>query len=235
LLSHNCEHRWHGGVANSASNKPKTIVCGKSNVLDISHTRQVQAVRTHFRKFAVRTLLLSIISGVFMTSSVYAKCAPALDFSFRPLAGKESVKLCEKHANQVLLVVNTASKCGYTPQYEGLEALHAKYASQGFAVIGFPSNEFGGQEPGTEKEIQEFCTLTYGVKFPMYEKTSVKGASATPFYQGLAKATGSAPAWNFHKYLIGADGAILKAYPSSVKPNDPQLLKDIDAALAARK
>jgi glutathione peroxidase len=189
----------------------------------------------HIEEFAVRIFLFSIFSGVFMTGTVYANCAPALDFSFRPLAGKEAVKLCEKHANQVLLVVNTASKCGYTPQYEGLEALHAQYASKGFAVIGFPSNEFGGQEPGTEKEIQEFCTLTYGVKFPMYEKTSVKGAAAAPFYQGLAKATGSAPAWNFHKYLIGADGSILKAYPSSVKPNDPQLLKDIDAALATRK
>ena len=169
-----------------------------------------------------------------MSNAVLAKCAPSLDFSFRPLAGKVAVKLCEKHANEVLLVVNTASKCGYTPQYEGLETLHASLAGKGFSVIGFPSNEFGGQEPGTEEQIQEFCTLTYGVKFPMYEKTSVKGTSASPFYQGLSKATNSIPGWNFHKYLIAADGTILKAYPSSVKPNDAGLLADIEAALAAR-
>lgn len=182
----------------------------------------------------MRSLIFSALLGVFMSNAVLAKCASSLDFSFRPLAGKVPVKLCEKHANQVLLVVNTASKCGYTPQYEGLEALHTSMAGKGFAVIGFPSNEFGGQEPGTEAQIQEFCTLTYGVKFPMYEKTSVKGSSAAPFYQGLIKATGSTPAWNFHKYLIGADGTILKAYPSSVKPNDAGLLADIKAALAAR-
>lgn len=170
-----------------------------------------------------------------MTSAAMAKCAPSLDFSFRPLAGKVAVKLCEKHADEVLLVVNTASKCGYTPQYEGLEALHASYAGKGFSVIGFPSNEFGGQEPGTEEQIQEFCTLTYGVKFPMYEKTSVKGSGANPFYQGLIKATGSTPGWNFHKYLVAADGTILKAYPSGVKPDDTGLRADIDAALAARK
>ncbi len=175
-----------------------------------------------------------VLTGIFMSSVAFANCASSLDFSFRPLAGKVAVKLCEKHANEVLLVVNTASKCGYTPQYEGLEALHAKYASKGFSVLGFPSNEFGGQEPGTEAQIQEFCTLTYGVKFPMYEKTSVKGSSASLFYQGLTKATGSTPAWNFHKFLIGADGTILKAYPSSTKPDDAQLLKDIDSALAAR-
>jgi glutathione peroxidase len=174
----------------------------------------------------------TLILGVFMNTA-NASCPASLDFSFRPLAGKTPVKLCQQHAKQVLLVVNTASKCGHTPQYEGLEALHAKLAEKGFAVIGFPSNEFGGQEPGSEAEIQQFCTLTYGVKFPMYEKTSVKGASASPFYQGLAKATGSAPGWNFHKYLIGADGTILKAYPSGVKPNDEGLLKDIEAALAA--
>jgi glutathione peroxidase len=183
----------------------------------------------------MRALVFTLLTGVTLSMNALATCATSLDFSFRPLAGKTAVKLCDAHANQVLLVVNTASKCGYTRQYEGLEALHAANSAKGFAVIGFPSNEFGGQEPGTEAQIQEFCTLTYGVKFPMYEKTSVKGAAASAFYQNLTKATGSAPAWNFHKYLIGADGAILKAYPSSVKPNDPQLLKDIAAAIAARK
>ncbi len=182
----------------------------------------------------MRSLIFTVLLGVFMTNAASAKCATTLDFSFRPLAGKTAVKLCEKHANEVLLVVNTASKCGYTTQYEGLEALHSSLKDKGFSVIGFPSNEFGGQEPGTEEQIQEFCTLTYGVKFPMYEKTSVKGASASPFYQGLSKATGSVPGWNFHKYLIGADGTILKAYASGVKPNDAGLLADIQSALSAR-
>jgi glutathione peroxidase len=176
-----------------------------------------------------------LLMGISMQSQAANSCASSLDFSFRPLAGKESVKLCDQHANQVLLVVNTASKCGYTKQYEGLEKLHAGLSDKGFAVLGFPSNEFGGQEPGTEEEIQKFCTLTYGVKFPMYEKTSVKGSSASPFYQGLKAATGSEPAWNFHKYLIGADGKVIKAYPSGVTPSDAGLRKDIDDALAARK
>ena len=101
----------------------------------------------------MRTLIFSALLGVFMTNAALAKCAPSLDFNFRPLAGKVAVKLCEKHANQVLLVVNTASKCGYTPQYEGLEKLHASLAGKGFSVIGFPSNEFGGQEPGTRGGI----------------------------------------------------------------------------------
>lgn len=178
-----------------------------------------------------KTLFWSL-AGLTMAAHLHAGCASSLDFSFRPLAGKTPVKLCEQYGGKVLLVVNTASKCGYTNQYEGLEALHAKYSDKGFAVLGFPSNQFGGQEPGTEEQIQEFCTLTYGVKFPMFEKTAVKGDDAHPFYQGLSKAGGGAPGWNFHKYLIGADGTVLKGYASGVKPNDDALVKDIEMALA---
>ena len=134
---------------------------------------------------------------------------------------------------QVLLVVNTASKCGYTPQYEGLEALQKQYAGKGFAVLGFPSNDFKGQEPGDEKQIQDFCTLTYGVKFPMFEKVHVTGAQATPLYQRLTAATGVAPAWNFHKYLVGRDGTVIAQFASKVTPDDPQLKAAIDKALAA--
>src|SRR4249919_1914946 len=125
-----------------------------------------------------------------------------LDENYRRLAGKESVNLASEYRGQVLLVVNTASKCGYTPQYEALEAMHAKYEARGFAVLGFPSNDFLGQEPGSEKQIQEFCKLTYGVKFPMFEKVHVKGNDVTPFFKALAAATGDRPKWNFHKYLI---------------------------------
>jgi glutathione peroxidase len=129
--------------------------------------------------------------------------------------------------------VNTASKCGFTPQYEGLEALQQRYAGRGFSVLGFPSNDFKQQEPGSEKEIQEFCTLTYGVKFPMFEKVRVIGPEATPLYRSLRQATGVEPGWNFHKYLIGRDGRVLANFPSKVKPDDPELLAAIQRALEA--
>ncbi|HNR92551.1 MAG TPA: glutathione peroxidase [Dokdonella sp.] len=154
------------------------------------------------------------------------------DVHFRPLAGKEPVDLCQAHGGKVLLVVNTASKCGYTPQYEGLEVLHAKYAARGFAVLGFPSNDFRNQEPGTEQEIQAFCTLTYGVRFPMFEKVSVKEGAANPFYVKLAEASGGHyPAWNFHKYLLDRNGKVVADYPSKVKPDDAGLVARIEALL----
>ena len=153
------------------------------------------------------------------------------DFTVKDGSG-EDVSL-SKYKGKVLLVVNTASKCGYTPQYEGLEALHQRYTPKGFAVLGFPSNDFRGQEPGTEKEIQEFCTLTYGVKFPMFEKVHVVGADATPLYRQLAAATGQAPQWNFHKYLVGRDGRVLAQWGSRTAPDDPQIVAAIDRALAA--
>ncbi len=158
-----------------------------------------------------------------------------LDRDFRQLAGKDTVNLNDTYGGQVLLVVNTASKCGFTPQYEGLEAMHAKYKDQGFAVLGFPSNDFMGQEPGSEEEIQEFCTLTYGVKFPMFEKVQVRGAGATPLYADLEKATGEAPGWNFHKYLIGRDGTVIASFGSRTTPDDAKLVAAVEKALAAPK
>ncbi len=166
-------------------------------------------------------------------ASALALAAGLLDVSYRPLAGKAPVNLKERYAGQVLLIVNTASKCGYTPQYEGLESLHRRYAAQGFSVLGFPSNDFKGQEPGSEKEIQEFCTLTYGVKFPMFEKVAVTGDNATPLYKSLAQATGTAPGWNFHKYLIGRDGRVVANFPSKVKPDDPAVIAAIERELKA--
>jgi glutathione peroxidase len=155
-----------------------------------------------------------------------------LDHDYRRLAGTEQVNLQSTFGGQVLLVVNTASKCGFTPQYEGLEALHSQYAAQGFAVLGFPSNDFMGQEPGTEAEIQEFCTLTYGVKFPMFEKVVVKGEGATPLYRQLAAATGEEPGWNFHKYLVDRSGHVVASFGSRTKPDDPALIAAIEKALA---
>jgi glutathione peroxidase len=180
----------------------------------------------------MKNLALGVLLGLGAVTA-HASCPALLDQSFRPLAQKEPVRLCERFAGQVLLVVNTASKCGFTPQYEGLEALQQRYAAQGFAVAGFPSNDFGEQEPGSEEQIAEFCTLTYGVKFPMFEKTVVRGSDAHPFYRALAEAGGGEPRWNFHKYLIGRDGKVIGSYSSRVRPDAPELIEAIEAALKA--
>ncbi len=154
-----------------------------------------------------------------------------LDFDFRRLASDEVVNLGDLYEGKVLLVVNTASKCGNTPQYEGLEKLYAEYGDAGLVVVGFPSNDFLGQEPGTEEQIQEFCRLTYGVRFPMFEKITVKGSDAHPFYTRLADASGTYPTWNFHKYLIGRDGQLISAFSPRTPPYDDDLVAAIKRAL----
>ncbi len=158
---------------------------------------------------------------------------PLLDQNYRRLAGEEVVNLQKTYGGKVLLVVNTASKCGFTPQYEALEAMNAKYEARGFSVLGFPSNDFMGQEPGTEKQIQEFCKLTYGVKFPMFEKVHVKGNDVTPLYKQLTAATGDAPGWNFHKYLIDRNGKVVGSFGSRTKPDDAKLVAQLESLLAA--
>ncbi|WP_397606758.1 glutathione peroxidase [Silanimonas sp.] len=178
---------------------------------------------------------LALVVGMGAGAFAGGAQAGVLNHEFRRLAGEDRVNLAQAYAGQVLLVVNTASKCGLTPQYEGLEALHQKYSAQGFAVLGFPSNDFMGQEPGSETEIQEFCTLTYGVKFPMFEKVVVRGAEATPFYRELAAATGDQPGWNFHKYLIGRDGSVVASFGSRTKPDAPEIVEAIEKAIAAPK
>jgi glutathione peroxidase len=175
-----------------------------------------------------------VVLAAFATPAL--ACSELLDVEFRPLAGQEPAKLFERFDGQVLLVVNTASKCGFTPQYEGLEALHAKYASRGFAVLGFPSNDFRAQEPGSEKEIRGFCTLTYGVKFPMFEKVHVTAEEAHPFYRKLALAReGRYPSWNFYKYLVDRDGNVIGDFSSKVKPDDAELVAAIEKALGPAK
>src|SRR5688500_10216164 len=160
--------------------------------------------------------------------------APALlDRAYRRLAVDEQVNLRDAYAGDVLLVVNTASKCGFTPQYEGLEALHARLEPRGCAVLGFPSNDFMGQEPGSEEEIRDFCTLTYGVKFPMFEKVVVTGDDATPLYRDLAAATGEAPGWNFHKYVVDRSGRVVASFGSKITPDDPELLALLERLLSA--
>ncbi|WP_348673848.1 glutathione peroxidase [uncultured Abyssibacter sp.] len=160
-----------------------------------------------------------------------ASCDGPLDVTKRRLAGDESVRLCEAYADQVVLVVNTASKCGYTPQYDGLEALYDRYRDRGFVVLGFPSNDFGGQEPGSEAAVARFCRLTYGVRFPMFEKTSTAEGTQDALYTALAAAGGGYPQWNFHKYLLGRDGRVIHAFPSATQPSDPDLVDAIETAL----
>jgi glutathione peroxidase len=166
------------------------------------------------------------------TGMALAATGGLLDYSFRPLAKKQAVVLGKTYGGEVVLVVNTASKCGFTPQYEALEALHTKYGSKGFAVLGFPSGDFKAQEFDDEKQIREFCTLTYGVKFPMFEKVHVVGEQATPMYKQLAAMAGEAPKWNFHKYLIGRDGRLIASFGSKTTPNDPAVVAAIERALA---
>jgi glutathione peroxidase len=134
---------------------------------------------------------------------------------------------------QPVLVVNTASRCGYTPQYEGLQALWTKYRDAGLVVLGVPSNDFGGQEPGSEAEVKQFCEINYGVDFPLTSKTAVTGTGRHPFYAGAEDVLGEAarPKWNFHKILIGPDGQPVRAFPSSVKPSDDELVSEIETAL----
>jgi len=149
----------------------------------------------------------------------------------RSLNENKIVNLCHTYKNKVVLIVNTASKCAFTPQYEGLETLYAKYKDKGFVVLGFPSNDFANQEPGTEKQIQSFCRLTYGVQFPMFHKTRVRKNNADPLYKKLGDAANEYPAWNFHKYLIDRKGNLVNSYKSSITPLSHDLVNQIESLL----
>lgn len=175
-------------------------------------------------------LILTWLAFGSLQAAAYA-ATDLLDHNVRLLSSDVVVNLNETYGGKVILVVNTASKCAFTDQYEGLEALHETYGDEGLVVLGFPSNDFAGQEPGTEKQIQNFCRLTYSVKFPMFAKTSVKKGSADPFFTGLAEAAGRYPKWNFHKYLIDREGRLVDDYLSSTSPESSRLVKAIEALL----
>ncbi|MEJ2383675.1 MAG: glutathione peroxidase [Xanthomonadales bacterium] len=175
-------------------------------------------------------ILLTLLLTAFALPAL-ACDSDLLNQDFRKLAADEQVNLCDAYEGRVVLVVNTASKCGNTPQYDGLEKLYQEYGDAGLVVLGFPSNDFMGQEPGTEDEIEEFCRLTYGVEFPMFEKTTVKGDDAHPFYRQLADAAGTFPTWNFHKYLIGRDGQLIAEFSPRTKPYDERVVNAIEGAL----
>jgi len=160
-------------------------------------------------------------------------CPPVLNHTFNSLQTGKTESLCQ-FRGKVLLIVNTASYCGYTHQFEGLEALYRKYKTSGLVVLGFPSNDFGGQEPGTNKEIAEFCRLTYGVEFPMFEKASVKSVSTNPLFAELGARTGQSPQWNFHKYLIDRDGKRVSSFGTRVEPDSPELVTALEKLLAEK-
>jgi glutathione peroxidase len=161
-----------------------------------------------------------------------AACPPLLQRSFPRLQDEEPQALCQ-YAGKVILVVNTASYCGFTSQYKGLEAIHSRFKDRGFVVLGFPSNDFGSQEPGSNKDIAAFCENTFNVKFPMFAKTVVKPGlpGLNPMFAELAAATGSAPRWNFHKYLIGRDGKPVDAFGSITAPDSQSVVGAIEKLL----
>ncbi len=166
-------------------------------------------------------------------SSAAAGCPPLLDHTFPKLQDSKPQSLCQ-YEGKVILVVNTASFCGFTGQYEGLESVYDKYQSRGLVVIGFPSNDFGDQEPGSNKEIADFCRLTYGVKFPMMAKTDIAAPKTTAFYKELIAKTGTRPKWNFHKYLIDRSGSRVESYSSLTAPDSGRLIAQIERWLAEK-
>jgi glutathione peroxidase len=192
--------------------------------------------RGHLMPNTFRLLAATIMLTWLPAAPAHAADAPAcpatLNHVFARLQDEKPQNLCQ-YAGKVLLVVNTASFCQFTPQYEGLEALHAKYKDRGLVVLGFPSNDFA-QETGGNRQIADFCENTYGVKFPMFAKSTVRGAQANPLYRQLAQATGRQPLWNFHKYLIARDGKVVASYTSLTAPDDAALRKDIEKQLAGR-
>ncbi|HEY8905509.1 MAG TPA: glutathione peroxidase [Rhodoferax sp.] len=163
-------------------------------------------------------------------SSDASACPAILQHSFNRLQDEAPQNLCQ-YAGKVVLVVNTASYCGFTGQYEGLEALYAKYQPKGLVILGFPSNDFGKQEPGSNKEIADFCYNTYAVKFPMFAKSVVSGSERNALFAELAQATGTSPKWNFYKYLIDRHGKVVDSYSSLTSPSSHSLIADIEHAL----
>jgi glutathione peroxidase len=187
------------------------------------------------REAIVRTLSASGALALFLSGVVSARaaesCPAILNKTFPRLQDDAPQSLCQ-YQGKVLLVVNTASYCGFTQQYEGLEKLYARFKDQGLVVLGFPSNDFGNQEPGTREQIAEFCTNTFGVKFPMFAKSSVRGPQSNPLFAELSRLS-DAPGWNFHKYLIDRQGRLVRSYASAVSPMSRSLVTDVERVLRA--
>lgn len=193
----------------------------------LAHTRQK---RGGFGAAAATwgLVLLAISAAPAVASE---SCPSLLNKTFPRLQDDAPQSLCQ-YQGKVVLVVNTASYCGFTQQYEGLEKLYARYKDQGLVVLGFPSNDFGNQEPGTSQQIATFCTNTFGVKFPMFAKSSVRGPQSNALFSELTRLS-DAPGWNFHKYLIDRQGRLVRSYASAVSPTSRSLLSDVERALRA--
>ena len=181
---------------------------------------------------AVLAVLPASAQTAALPGTAAAACPALLDQTFPRLQDEKPQSLCQ-YSGKVLLVVNTASYCGFTPQYQGLEDLYSRYRDRGLVVLGFPSNDFA-QETGSNKEIADFCENTFGVKFPMFAKSSVRGSDANPLFRKLASATGRQPLWNFHKYLIARDGTAVANYSSLTTPEDKAFVAQLEKLLAQR-
>lgn len=192
--------------------------------------KTLQAAAVFTTGMAIATILYAI-GGPFADEAVAAEAGSAHRFSFNAIDGQPMPM--STFDGKTVLVVNTASFCGYTRQYEGLQKLYETYESRGFVVLGVPSNDFGSQEPGTEAEIKQFCEINFAITFPMTEKQVVRGAGAHPFYEWANRALGSkaVPRWNFHKILIGPDGSALATWPTATEPSDDSIVSTIEANL----
>jgi glutathione peroxidase len=173
----------------------------------------------------------ALLLGAVIARPARAACPALLDHRPLRLQDEKPQALCA-HAGRVLLVVNTASQCGFTPQYKALETLHERYAARGLVVLGFPSNDFGKQEPGSNQEIAAFCEDQFSVRFPMFAKGPVSGAGAQPFWKGLNQAAKDQPRWNFHKYLVARDGRQVRSFPSEIDPLSPSFIRELERLLA---
>lgn len=208
-----------------SSTSPGTALMSKTTALLLSLGAAIVSITA-----AVTTPLPALAQAAAPAlAKAPASCPAVLKHSFKRLQDEAPQDLCQ-YAGKVVLVVNTASYCGYTKQYEGLEKLYSKYGGRGLVVLGFPSNDFK-QEDADSKKIANLCYNTYGVKFPMFASTVVSGKEANPLYAELIKATGNQPQWNFNKYLIDRNGKVVEYFPSKVTPEDPALVGKIEQAL----
>jgi glutathione peroxidase len=190
-------------------------------------------IRNMLRYFLALLLLLTAIPFAKAAPGASSNCSPLLSHTFPRLQDEAPQNLCQ-YQGKVILVVNTASFCGFTSQYEGLEKLYAKYKDRGLVVLGFPSNDFGQQEPGSNKDIADFCKNTYDVKFPMFAKSSVSGSNPNPLFKMLIAKTGTTPKWNFYKYLIDRKGNVIDSFGSMTKPSSTSITGEIEKLLGEK-
>jgi len=208
----------------------------KASADTLFRRQQPAARRRNTVLFGLRVLAVSLAAISPWTNSASAStpatCPALLNVSLPRLQDDQPQNLCQ-YAGKVVLVVNTASACGYTPQYEGLQKLHERYAARGLVIMGFPSDDFR-QEPKNNQAIAEFCFDVYGVRFPMFAKSAVKGPAANPVFAALGRETGEVPKWNFHKYLVDRQGRAVAAFPAAVDPLDRRLTGRIEQLLATQ-